>query len=58
MPDYCTHVCPVYLEDELVLMPYSPYDWANGGSDDVLCMRSIVLVLWKSMLIWGMKAEF
>ena len=32
-------------------MFYAPYDWANGGSVDVFCMRIIVLVLWKLVLI-------
>ena len=58
MPDYCTRVCPVYLVDELVLMFYAPYDWANGGSVDIFCMRSMVLVLWELVLFWGMKVEF
>ena len=38
-----THVCPVYLADDLVLI--IPYGWANSGSVDVfLRMVSMVLV--------------
>ena len=39
-------------------MFYAPYDWANGSSVDIFCMRSMVLVLWELVLFWGMKVEF
>ena len=31
-----TPACPVHVVDELVLVFYTPYDWPNGGSVDVL----------------------
>ena len=38
MPDSlkATLACPVHVVDELVLVFYTPYDWPNGGSVDVL----------------------
>ena len=43
-----TCVCPVFLVDELVVVFCTPYDWANGGSVDVLLhMVSMDLVLWE-----------
>ena len=32
-------------------MLFAPYDWANGSSVDVFCMKIIVLVLWKLVVI-------
>ena len=49
-----TYVCPVFLVDELVVVFCTLYDWANGGSVDVLLhMVSMALVLWEVGVILG-----
>ena len=37
LPDYYSHVCLVYLVDELVLVFLTPYNWANSGSVNFFC---------------------